>query len=161
MNPKVPKSLQNAPQGCPNPPQMLPKSTSDVTGSPLGDYVGPLLKENLIFNAKKVAQGRPGAPRRPQNGVKFEVNFDFFVVFFLMLFFNAFWTVFSRLRTWKKWFPCKRNTSFCKIDVLEKSTKNHQFRDPFFIENRWKITENLELCISLHSFTIFSNCYWK
>ena len=90
MNPKVPKSLQNAPQGPPNPPEMLPKSTSDVTRSPLGDYVGPLMEKNLIFIAKKIAQRCPRAPRRPQNGVKFEVNFDFFLLFFLMLFFNEF-----------------------------------------------------------------------
>ena len=49
MNPKVPKSLQNAPQDLPNPSEMLPKSTSDVTGSSLRDYVGPLLEKNLIF----------------------------------------------------------------------------------------------------------------
>jgi hypothetical protein len=78
---------------------MLPKSTSDVTRSALGDYVGPLIEKNLIFNARKIAQRRPGAPRRPQNGVNFEVNFDFFLVFFSMLFFNQFWTDFSRLRT--------------------------------------------------------------
>ena len=155
MNQKVPKSLQNAPQGCPIPPEMLPKSISDVTRSPLGDYVGPLIEKSLISNAKKVAQRRPKASRRPQNGVKFEVNFHFFLVFFSMLFFNEFWTVFWRLRTWKMWFPCKRNTSFCKIDVLEKSTKNHQFWDPFFIENRWKITENLELWISFYFFALF------
>ena len=154
MNPKVPKSLQNAPQGLPNPPQMLPKSTSDVTRTPLWDYVGPLMEKNLIFNAKQIAQRRPGASRRPQNGVKFEVNFDFFVVFFSMLFFNQFWTDFSRLRTWKMWFPSRRNTNFYKIDVLEKSSNNHQFWDPFLREQQWKINENLELWVSLLFFVI-------
>ena len=160
MNPKVPKSLQNAPQGLPNPPEMLPKSTSDVTRSPLGDYVGPLIEKNLIFNAKKIAKRRPGAPRRPQNGVKFEVNFDFFFVFFSMLFFNQFWTDFSRLRTWKMWFPSRRNTNFCKIDVLEKSSKNHQFWDPFLREKPWKIVKKLESKASLHFFAISFDFWW-
>ena len=62
------------------------KLTSDGTRSPLGDYVGHLIEKNLIFNAKKIAQRRPEAPRRPQIGLKFEINFDFVRVFFYAIF---------------------------------------------------------------------------
>ena len=55
------KSPQNAPQDLPNPPEIAPKSLSDGTRSSLGEYVEPLIEKNLIFNAKEVAQRRPGA----------------------------------------------------------------------------------------------------
>ena len=58
--PQIPsKSSQNAPQDLPNPAQIFPKSISDGTRSSLGDYMGPLIENNSIFNAKKVAQ-EPG-----------------------------------------------------------------------------------------------------
>jgi len=94
-----PKSSKKATQNLPNHLQILPKSTSDGIRNPFGDYMGTLIEKNMAFEAKKIARRRPGAPRRGQNGVKIEVKFDIFLVFFSMLFFNQIYSDFSRLRT--------------------------------------------------------------
>ena len=68
------KSSQNAPWNLRNPSEILPKSISDGTRSPLGDYVGPLIEKTWIFHYQKEAQRRPRAPKKSQNRVKFEVH---------------------------------------------------------------------------------------
>ena len=57
MHPTIPGILSNSP---PNRPEILLKSLSEATRSPLRDYVGPLIEKNWIFNAKEVAPRRPG-----------------------------------------------------------------------------------------------------
>jgi hypothetical protein len=130
---KIPrKSSQNAPQGLPNPPEMLPKSTSDVTRSALGDYVGPLIEKNLIFNARKIAQRRPEAPRRPQNGVNFEVNFDFFLVFFRCYFSTNFELIFRGSEPQKCGSRLGETLIFAKLTFSKKVTKITNFGTHFW-----------------------------
>ena len=60
----LPKSFLDSPKSSQNPSTILPKSTPGSTKRPFGDYVGPLIEQSLILNAKKAATNRPRAPWR-------------------------------------------------------------------------------------------------
>ena len=145
MNAKVPKFSWNPVKMLPRTSQILPKSNPDGTGSPLGDYVGPLMEKNWVFHYQKVAQRHPRAPKRGQKMVKFQVNKYLFLVFFSKLFCKEFWYDFSRLQIWKMWLPSRRNTIFWEIDVLAKSSKKHRFGDNFREKNTLKNAKNVEI----------------
>ena len=74
MNAEVLKFSPNPLKMLPRTSQILQKSAPDGNGSPLGDYVGPLIEKTYVFRYQKVAQRRPRAPKRGQNRVKFKVN---------------------------------------------------------------------------------------
>ena len=86
-SPQIPsKSSQNALRNLQNPPEILPKSISDGTRSPLGDYVEPLIEKNSIFNAKEVAQRRSGASGEAKMEWNLRDILTFFSFFFAVIF---------------------------------------------------------------------------
>ena len=80
------KSSQNALRNLQNPPEILPKSISDGTRSPLGDHVEPLIEKNSSFNAKEVAQRRSGVSGEAKMDWNLRDIFIFFSFFFNVIF---------------------------------------------------------------------------
>ena len=94
-----PKSFENIPQTSQNPLKFCSNQFQTLPKGPLGDCNGPLIEKSSILTTKKVVQRRPGVPGRGKNGVKCQVMFSIFLVFFSIQFFNQFCIDSSKLRT--------------------------------------------------------------
>ena len=142
----------------PKSPEILLQSTSDVTERPLGGLQWTPHSKKFDFNHQKSGPETPRSAQERQQWSEMSGNVQYCSRLFFNTIFNQFCIDFSKLRTWKKWFSSRRNTNFCKIDVLEKVVKLIDLWSIFQEKNYKKsiqICRSEFLCFFLRNFCDF------
>ena len=135
------KSFKNAPKSLPNPPKIdlrwHQKLSWGLCWTPH--------RKSLHFSRPKNGPETPMSSQKRSKYIEILRKFQFLVMFFVDLILQAILVWFSRLQTWKMLLPSRQNTNFWETDVLENSSKNHEFGNHFREKKPSKNTKNMEI----------------